>query len=369
VTLTVTEKGYCRDPSTGLLDFDHPDIAADLATPHRPTSAIGYLVEALARRRAMRLAPFTVVSCDNLLDNGALLARLVAALAAHRDPALARWIEAECRFPRTMVDRIVPASTGADRSLAAAMTGLVDEAAVSHEPFLQWVIEDDFVTDTRPAWDIGGAEFVGAVAPYERMKLRMLNAAHSALAYLGYLAGHETISEAVSDEIFAAYCQRLWHQEVIPTLDGIETPDLLNYAHSLGQRFANPAIRHRTWQIAMDGSLKLPVRILPTLAARRAAGFDSPCLSLAVAAWMRYVGGTDEHGRAIDVRDPMAGALRSTLDAAAPSPEQRVTALLQFGSVFPTSLAGNSAFRREVISAYGSLMSLGARRAVVCAIK
>jgi fructuronate reductase len=201
------------------------------------------------------------------------------------------------------------------------------------------------------------------------MKLRMLNAAHSALAYLGYLAGHENIGEAMGDAPFAAYCDRLWHHDVIPMLDGIEKSVLERYAASLAERFANPAIRHRTWQIAMDGSLKLPVRIVPTLLARRAAGLPSPCLSLAVAAWMRYVGGIDEHGRVIDVRDPQAVALREALDAAGASIEERVNVILRLQSIFPTSLADDVSLRREIVNAYGSLMRLGARGAVaaVCA--
>ena len=365
VTLTITEKGYCHNAATRRLRFDHPDIQADVADPTRPTSAIGYLVEALARRHERGIAPFTVVSCDNLLDNGRLLAGLVTELAARRDPALARWIAEECRFPATMVDRIVPAATEADRHDAETLTGLADAAAMSHEPFLQWVVEDGFVGGARPEWEIGGAQFVTDVAPYERMKLRMLNAAHSALAYLGYLAGHETIGDAMRDAVFSSYCTRLWHAEIIPTLEGIERAELEKYAASLTERFANPAIRHRTWQIAMDGSLKLPVRIIPTLVARRAAGLASPCLSLAVAAWMRYVGGIDERGRAIDVRDPIAADLLRGLAAAGDDPGRRVDALLAVEMVFPPSLARDAVVRRDVTDAYCMLTKHGAHAAVV----
>jgi fructuronate reductase len=367
VTLTVTEKGYCHDAATGRLRLEHPDIAADLASPMRPTSAIGYLVEALARRRAAGIAPFTAVSCDNLLNNGHVLASLVTELAARRDSALAHWIAAEGRFPSTMVDRIVPAATDADRNDAMQLTGLGDAAAIAHEPFLQWVIEDSFVGGDRPDWTIGGAEFVTDVAPYERMKLRMLNAAHSALAYLGYLGGHETIGETIADPPFAAYCNRLWHSEVIPMLDGIDKPVQEQYAVSLTRRFANPAIRHRTWQIAMDGSLKLPVRILPTLLTRRGAGLPSPCLSLAVAAWMRYVAGADERGNAIDVRDPMADALRCRLSAAGTDAAAHVKALLDMDTIFPRTLAIDGSFRCEVEQAYAELITSGARAAVAAA--
>ncbi len=364
VTLTITENGYCHDTATGRLRFDHPDILADLAAPTIPRSAIGYLVEALAQRRGKGLRPFTVVSCDNLLGNGRLLAGLVVAFAECRDPALAHWIQAECRFPSTMVDRIVPAATGADRSDAFTLTGLVDAAAISHEPFLQWVIEDHFVDGERPDWAHGGAKFVADVAPYERMKLRMLNAAHSSLAYLGYLSGHETIGDAVADPVLATYCRRLWLHEVIPTLDDIDRSALEDYARSLVGRFANPAIRHRTWQIAMDGSLKLPVRIMPTLQARRAAGLSSPCLTLAVAGWMRYIGGVDERGGAIDVRDPNAGVLLERLAAAGDDLGKRADALLAVDTVFPTALTSAKAFRDDIVAAYTTLHRLGARAAM-----
>jgi fructuronate reductase len=364
VSLTITEKGYCHDAASGQLDTRHPDIAADLAWPARPTSAIGYIVAALARRRDAGLAPFTVLSCDNLLDNGGLLKRLVLDLAARRDPALAQWIAVHGKFPATMVDRIVPAATPTDVADAAMLIGLRDAAALSHEPFLQWVIEDDFVGGERPDWTRGGAEFVHDVAPYERMKLRMLNAAHSALAYLGYLAGYQTIGEAQADPAFAAYCDRLWRSEAIPMLSGIARPALEHYATTLAQRFANPSIRHRTWQIAMDGSLKLPVRIVPTIMALRSANLPAPCHILAIAAWMRYVGGRDEFGAAIDVRDPLATTLRAALDAAGDTPEGRVSALLAFDSIFPPALAADSIVRHQIVAAYTALLRDGARAAV-----
>lgn len=364
VTLTVTEKGYPRDAATGGLAFEHPEIQHDLANPERPVSAVGVLVAALEHRQATGRPPLTVVSCDNLQNNGHVLRALVVALAERRSLDLARWIAERCRFPNTMVDRIVPAPTEEDRADAHHALGLTDLAAISHEPFLQWVIEDDFVDGVRPEWEAAGAEFVSDVAPYERMKLRMLNAAHSALAYLGYLAGHETIGSAIGHPAFARYCERLWHDEVISLIDGIATADLERYAASLAERFANPAIRHRTWQIAMDGSLKLPLRILPTIAARRSRGLASPCLTLAVAAWMVYVGGVDERGGAIDVRDPQAGRLRAALDAAGPDPTPRVRALLNFPDVFPPALADDHAFARDLVTAYTSLRTNGAAAAV-----
>jgi hypothetical protein len=191
-----------------------------------------------------------------------------------------------------------------------------------HEPFRQWVVEDDFVAGARPDLAAAGVELVEDVTPFEDMKLRCLNGTHSALAYLGYLAGHETIAEAVADPVLARYVRHLWAAEIVPSLEAPPGVDLAAYTDALFARYANPAIRHRTWQIAMDGSQKLPQRILATLAGNRAAGRPSPGLTLAVAAWMRYVGGTDEKGAPIDVRDPLAERLRALSDAA-PDPRRR----------------------------------------------
>jgi fructuronate reductase len=368
VSLTITEKGYCHDTATGQLRLDHPDIVADLKTPTRPTSAIGYIVEALAQRRAAGMRPFTVLSCDNLMNNGGVVSGLVVALAAQRDAMLAGWIASECRFPATMVDRIVPAATDADRQTAEALTGLVDAAAIAHEPFLQWVIEDDFVAGTRSDWQFGGATFVADVAPYELMKLRMLNASHSALAYLGYLAGYETISDVVGDEVFARYCTCLWRDEVLATLQGIDPPLLERYAATLAERYANPSIRHRTWQIAMDGSLKLPVRIVPTMSARSAAGLSSPCLALAVAGWMRYVGGIDERGRDIDVRDPLAIELRAAHDSGGGDAARTVDALLCVRTIFPISLSDDGQMRQDILDAYQAIATSGTRAAVAALV-
>jgi fructuronate reductase len=222
------------------------------------------------------------------------------------------------------------------------------------------VVEDDFVGGARPDLAAAGVELVADVAPYEHMKLRMLNGTHSALAYLGHLAGHETIADCMADPVFARLVRRLWTDEIIPALDAPPGVDLGAYADALAARYANPGIRHRTWQIAMDGSQKLPQRILGTLAANLSAGRPSPGLVLAVAAWMRYVGGLDEAGRPIDVRDPMAARLRAACDAAA-DPDARVDALLAISEIFPPALAGT--LRPAVAAAYRQLAAQGARRA------
>ncbi len=363
VTLTVTEKGYCHDPATGRLDRDHADIRHDLSDPARPASAVGFLVEALARRRARGLRPFTVLCCDNLPHNGRVVAGLVGEFASLRDPDLAAWIAAEATFPATMVDRIVPATTAEDIGRVAALTGLRDEAPVIHEPFCQFVIEDRFVDGIRPDFGAVGVELVEDVTPFELMKLRMLNGTHSALAYLGYLAGHETIVDTVSDPVFARFVDRLWREEIIPAVPPPPGTDLSAYADALLERYRNPAIRHRTWQIAMDGSQKLPQRLLGTVRARLSAGGRIDRLALAVAAWIRYVGGIDEKGAVIDVRDPLAGALAAALEAAGTDPANKVRAVLAFDSIFGSDLKDSEPFLSSVTAAYEALLSEGARGA------
>lgn len=358
VSLTVTEKGYCHNPSTGQLNVEHPDIQHDL-TSDLPVSAPGFLVRALQNRRAAGLRPFTVLTCDNLPDNGTLVRGMVLELARLIDPSLADWIVAECKFPCTMVDRITPATTPADIARVADLTGRPDAAPVMHEPFAQWVIEDDFVDNARPDFAAAGVEMVNDVTAHEHMKLRMLNGTHSALAYTGYLAGHETIAQTVADPVFARYVRLLW-SEIIPAVKAPEGVSLTDYADALFERYANPAIRHRTWQIAMDGSQKLPQRLLGSLEANLAAGRMSPGLCLAVAAWMRYVGGVDEQGSPIDVKDPLAERLRSASDAA-DSFEGKVAALLAIREVFPAALAER--LKQPVTEAAALLWNKGARAA------
>lgn len=359
VSLTVTEKGYCHRPADGRLDLDHPDVRHDFAVPDAPRSAPGFLARALALRRAAGVRPFTVLSCDNLPENGRLARGVVLELAAGTDAGLADWIVAEGAFPATMVDRIVPATRPEDVARLAARTGVTDLAPVMHEPFRQWVVEDRFVDGDRPDLAAAGVELVDDVRPFETMKLRMLNGAHSALAYLGRLAGRETIADAVAEPALAGFLSGLWREEVIPGLDPPPGTDLAAYADALLVRFANPALRHRTEQIAMDGSQKLPQRLLASLAANRAASRPVGRLALAVAAWMRYVGGTDEAGRPLDVRDPLAPRLRALADAA-PDPAGRVAALLGVREVFPEAVAADPALRDALTRAYADLAVRGA---------
>lgn len=359
VSLTVTEKGYCHSPATGLLNREHPDIQHDLVNP-MPVSAPGFLVRALQKRHTSGLSPFTVLCCDNIPDNGSLVRSLVLELADQIDKPLSDWIRQYVRFPSTMVDRITPATTAADIKRVEAITGVYDAAPVMHEPFSQWVIEDDFVNNERPDLGAAGVEFVRSVTAHEHMKLRMLNGTHSGLAYTGYLAGHETISDTMQDATFTAFVKQLW-SEITPAVDAPENVSLSEYADKLLERYSNPSIRHRTWQIAMDGSQKLPQRILDTLSDNIAAGRESAGLILVVAAWMRYVSGIDESGSPIDVRDPLASRLKSLCDASQSVPET-VSALLSVREVFPVELA--SQIEDQLSAAAQRLWAIGSKAAI-----
>lgn len=344
VTLTVTEKGY-RAAAQGGLDLTDPEIQADLAG-RPPRTVVGQLAAGLARRAEVGAGPLTVVSCDNLVANGPFLRRLMEDYAAASQDAklLVEQLET-ARFPASMVDRIVPATTDADRDEAAAVLGVRDEAVVVAEPFLQWVIEDDFA-GPRPEWEKAGAVLTGDVAPWEQAKLRMLNATHSMLAYLGGLRGYETIAEAVRDEHLAGLATDLMTTDVIPTLTPPAGLDLTAYGQSVLERFANPALKHRTAQVAMDGSVKLPVRLLGTVRDRLAANAEPRLAALAVAGWMVYVaGGVDAKGKALTLDDPQAGKLHAALAGAGTEPTAIVNALLGVESVFGTDLPANPVFR------------------------
>lgn len=283
VTLTVTEKAYLRAAS-GHLDLAHPDIVWDLANSTHPRTIYGFLTEAIARRHAAGTAPFTILSCDNLPANGATLKRLLVAFATARDDKLGVFIDGHIAFPSSMVDRIVPATTDEDRARIAARLGVSDAWPVTTEPFLQWVVEDNFPAG-RPNWERFGVEMVKDVAPFEEMKLRLLNGSHSSIAYLGLLMGKPTVSDAFSDPLIRGFVSRLW-AEAIPSLPADAGLDPEAYIAELERRYDNPALKHRTAQIANDGSQKLPQRIIAVALARLAAGGSAGYLMLTPAAWL-----------------------------------------------------------------------------------
>jgi fructuronate reductase len=361
VSLTVTEKGYCHDPATGELDQRHPDIVHDLANPKAPGSAPGMLVEALARRKAAGITPFAVMSCDNLPSNGATVKRIVTKFAELRDAELGRWV-ADVAFPGTMVDRIVPSTTDADRAMIAELIGVEDSWPIMTEPFTQWVIEDHF-PGGRPPFEKAGAQLVEDVEPFERMKLRMLNGSHSTMAYLGYLAGYEYISDVMGDEDFVRLIHGLMTEEAMPTLD-MPGVDLGAYRDQLLERFRNPALKHRTWQIAMDGSQKLPQRLLGTIRERIKAGQPFERLGLGVAGWMRYVVGIDEKGENIDVRDPLAMRMMAIAADAGDDAEALYEGLVGLTEVFGADLADNQAFGETAATHLDSLLEVGVKETV-----
>jgi fructuronate reductase len=363
VSLTITEKGYCLDPASGGLAEDHPDVLHDLAHPASPRSALGFAAAALRRRRAAGLAPFTLLSCDNLSANGHVLKQALTRLSELLDADFGRWAADTVPCPSTMVDRIVPALTAPDRVRIEAALGLGDAAPVISEAFLQWVIEDDFPLG-RPDWAAHGAIFVKDAKPWEVMKLRLLNGAHSCLAYLGALAGMETVAEVMAAPAFASYLARLMRDEISPMLRPPPGADIAGYIDALLARFSNPHLRHRTAQIAMDGSQKLPQRLLPTIQERLATGLPFPLLALGVAAWMRFVAGADDSGRPLELKDPLGADLQSRVRAAGLEPARLAAALAGAEAVFSADLPRDPRFLAAVTAALGELTRHGAAGAL-----
>lgn len=346
VTLTITEKGYCLNAATGQVDFDHPDIRHDLMHPDQPRSAIGFLAAALVRRAKAHL-PINIISCENLSENGPKLRAAVMEFLDQTSTGINDWVADHVAFPATMVDRIVPATTDDDLEEAERALGVRDEAAVKTEAFSQWVIEDQF-TAPRPAWEQVGALVVPNVLPYEHLKLRLLNGPHSAIAYIGALAGYDFVHQVMEQPVLRRYIGDLMTLEIAPEVEIPEGFDVSAYINDLQARFSNAALNHRTLQIAMDGSQKLPQRILPVIERRLARGQSVIGLSLAVAAWMCFVGERHYLAQVFDLSDPLADTLRSpTPDASA---EALVDRLLAIESIFSRPLAESDVFRATLIA-------------------
>ncbi|MGL4240843.1 MAG: mannitol dehydrogenase family protein [Beijerinckiaceae bacterium] len=354
VSLTVTEKGYCHDPATGGLNESHPDIVHDLAHMTAPRSAPGLLLAAIARRRAARVPAFTVLCCDNLPSNGRTVHRVLARMADLVDPALGDHVRDNVACPSTMVDRIVPATTDEDRARIIAALGVSDAWPVVTEPFSQWVIEDDFPTG-RPRWELGGAQFVKDVAPFELMKLRLLNGAHSSLAYLGLLLGHGIVAEASADPRLARFLDGLWG-EIMPSVPPPPDTDLRAYCDQLLTRFRNTAIRHRLAQIAMDGSQKLPQRLLQTARENLAAGRPVQHIARAVAAFAVHASGVDADGRPIEVKDPLAAEMAAALTRLREEPDAAIGRWLAIQPIFGADLPAEAAFRNAVVASARRLL-------------
>jgi fructuronate reductase len=360
VTITVTEKGYCLD-GAGELDFDHPDVAHDLRDPEAPRSLVGWLVRGLQLRHERGLAPYLVVSCDNLTDNGPTLRRAVLALAARRDPALTEWIGERTRFPRTMVDSITPATDAALRSTVAQALRLQDAWPIQRERFVQWVVEEtDFAA--QPDWASVGVTLSRDVSAYERAKLRLLNGAHSTLAYLGILVGLETVAQAMAEPALRAFIERLMIEDIQPTLTLPRGEELAAYRQSILRRFENPAIRHLLAQIAWDGSQKLPIRLLGTIADAIRAQRPLGRLALAVAAWMHFI--RSRVATAKPIVDPLSEQLAACGRRATGDSRHDLPIFLDLPGVFPANLARNPGFVQALGAAYDLIASRGALAAV-----
>lgn len=350
VSLTVTEHGYCLDRATRTLDFAHPLIAHDLANPRTPRSAIGILVEAFRQRMAEEASAFTAMSCDNIPHNGAVLRGAVLALAERIDPALTAWIAEHARFPNTMVDRITPLTQASDIDGFAERYGITDRRPVFCEAFRQWVIEDDFA-DGRPDWDRVGAQFVGDVAPYELMKLRLLNATHLAVSGPGRMIGHTTIRDTMADATLRRYAGALMERETGPTLRPVPGVDLTDYKRQILERFANSAIIDTVERVNNDAALNY---LLDPIRDCLAAGEPIELLAFAVAAWLRRVRGSDEQGAPIDVRHPLAALLREKAEEGGPDPRPLLAIEALFGD-----LGRNPAFVEPVARHLASIYERG----------
>lgn len=355
VSLTITEGGYYLDEGSGEFDERHPDIVHDLTHPHEPRCSFGYLLEALDRRRRAGLAPFTVLSCDNLPHNGDLARRMLLACAELRDPVLAHWLGEHAAFPNTMVDRIVPATTDAQRLLLRERFGINDAWPVATEPFRQWVIEDRF-PGGRPSWELAGAQMTTDVAPYEKMKMRLLNGSHQALAYAGILLGYDYVHEAIGDSRIRRLVQTLLDDEVTPLLSVPAGIDLADYKRSLLERFANPAIGDTLQRIGSEGSARMPKFVLPSLREQLARSGPIDALAFTIAAWFRFLGWEEREGRGLQVIDPLAAELTAAAQRGGSDPR----ALLRIDKVFGAELATNAHLVERIESILESLRDNGA---------
>ncbi|MDB5297768.1 MAG: Mannitol dehydrogenase domain protein [Phycisphaerales bacterium] len=359
VSLTVTESGYCEKRATGELDFEHPVVAHDLRSPGRPGGTYGFLAEALRRRRLRGLPPFSVLSCDNLLDNGKVARRMLLAFLGRLDEKLAEWVEGSGAFPGTMVDRITPATTDPDRELVREAFGVDDAWPVVTEPFKQWVIEDHFAAG-RPAWEDVGAQLVADVEPYERMKVRLLNGGHQAMCYIGLLLGYRHAPEAMGDGQVRSLVRLFMDREVTPLLPPVPGIDLEDYKKTLRSRFASPATNDQLGRISTDGSTRIAGFVLPTIAEQLVRGGPIHIGAFTVAAWIRHLSGRDDHGGELPFADPVADVLRERAAAGGAD----ASAVLSIPELFGKNLSTSQRFVDEVNVSLRTFAERGARAAL-----
>ncbi|HJY01418.1 MAG TPA: mannitol dehydrogenase family protein [Streptosporangiaceae bacterium] len=355
VSLTITEGGYNLSDVTGEFDVANPDVLADLEPGAVPRTTFGLITEALRRRWKRGLAPFTVMSCDNLQDNGYLSKRVFTAFARLRDPELGDWIEREARFPNSMVDRITPVTTDTDRGEIRERFGIEDLWPVVCEPYTQWVLQDAF-TAGRPPYERVGVQVVEQVEPYELMKLRLLNGSHQAMAYFGYLCGYRLVHEAAQDPLFQAFMLGYMDCEATPTLAPVPGVDLEGYKHTLIERFSNPQVRDTIARLCAESSDRIPKWLLPVVRAQLVTGGEIRRSAAVVASWARYAEGFDEAGQPIEVVD----RLRDTLTRLARQQYEDPDAFIANRDVFG-DLVDQKAFVSAYRSALTSLHQRGAR--------
>ncbi len=355
VSLTVTEGGYNIDDVTGNFDESNPAVLRDLEPGAVPRTVFGLITEALARRRSDGIAPFTVMSCDNLQGNGQLSRRAVTAFARLKDPDLADWISREVRFPDSMVDRITPVTTEADKAEIRDQFGLDDQWPVVCEPYTQWVLEDDF-TAGRPPYQDAGVQLVDRVEPYELMKLRLLNGSHQAMCYFAYLAGYRLVHEAAQDPLFRDFLLDYMKREAAPTLAPVPGVDVDAYQHLLIERFANPQVRDTIARLCAYSSDRIPKWVLPVVREQLAAGREIGRAAAVVASWARYAEGVDERGDSIEVVDRLADTLTGLARRQRENPDAFIANRELFGT-----LADNHRFVTAYRTALASLHERGAR--------
>jgi mannitol 2-dehydrogenase len=358
VSLTVTEGGYNVNPVTGEFDADDPAVRADLEPGAVPATTFGLVTEALRRRRDRGVPPFTVASCDNIQGNGDVAHRMFTAFARLKDAELADWIERHVPFPNSMVDRITPVTTDDDRAMVAERFGVDDAWPVVAEPFTQWVIEDRFAAG-RPAYEEVGAQLVDDVEPYELMKLRLLNASHQALCYLGYLTGYRYAHEVCADETFVRFLRDYMAREGAPTLLPVPGVDLAEYQATLIERFANPHVRDTLARLCAESSDRIPTWLLPVVRANLDSGGEIHRSAAVVAAWARYAEGVDEQGEHIAIVDRLADRLKAAAARQSEDPLAFVRDRELFGD-----LAEQPRFVEAYTAALDSLHARGARATV-----
>jgi fructuronate reductase/mannitol 2-dehydrogenase len=358
VTLTITGTGYGVDPATGALSPTDPAALAESADPTQPRTAIGLIVDALDRRRKAGRAPFTVLSCDNVPDNGRIARTAVAGRAALRDPQLAAWIEEHGAFPSSMVDRITPQTTEADRELVARQFGVLDRWPVITEPYSEWIVEDEF-SNGRPPLDEVGVRFTNDTRPYALLKTRMLNASHCALGHLGSLAGYGRTDEAMADPLFFRYLERMMADEIAPLLPRVPGIDIDSYRRTTLERIANPALGDQLERLSRAASGKVPRHIVPSIVSARERGGAHALLTLALAGWLRYLRGMSERGRPLLLDDPLGPHLQELALEGGTDPRALLAERGLFGA-----LSGDETFAAELEDVLVALERHGVRATV-----